>query len=82
LAPKITKLCFGFEIIWRQNIGKKNKCKLLMKLTSANKFVEWRTNLPNSYDAQIWQLGSNSSTLYAHIFVDIFAPKITTLKRI
>jgi len=23
LAPKITKLCFGFEIFWRQNIDKK-----------------------------------------------------------
>jgi len=23
LAPKITKLCFGFEIFWSQNIGKK-----------------------------------------------------------
>jgi len=23
LAPKITKLCFGFEIFWHQNIGKK-----------------------------------------------------------
>ncbi len=23
LAPKITKLCFGFEIFWRQNIGAK-----------------------------------------------------------
>jgi hypothetical protein len=27
LAPKITKLCFGFEIFWRPNIGKKNRAK-------------------------------------------------------
>jgi hypothetical protein len=23
-VPKITKLCFGFEIFWRQNVGKKS----------------------------------------------------------
>jgi len=33
LAQKITKLCFGFEIIWRQIIGKISECKMLMKLT-------------------------------------------------
>jgi len=27
LAPKITKLCFGFEIFWHQNIGKKARVK-------------------------------------------------------
>jgi len=27
LAPKITKLCFGFEIFWHQNIGKKADIK-------------------------------------------------------
>jgi len=30
---KRTKLCFGFEIFWRQNIGKKSARKILMKLT-------------------------------------------------
>jgi len=33
LAPKITKLCFGFEIFWRKNIGEKSMFKMLMKLT-------------------------------------------------
>jgi hypothetical protein len=33
LAPKITKLCFGFEIFSRQNIGEKRAHKMLMKLT-------------------------------------------------
>jgi len=33
LVPKITKLCFGFETFWRQNIGEKNTHKMLMKLT-------------------------------------------------
>jgi len=28
LVPKIAKLCFGFEIFWRQNIGAR---KMLMK---------------------------------------------------
>jgi len=32
-APKIIKLCFGFEIFWCQNIGKKSERKMLMKLT-------------------------------------------------
>jgi len=26
-------MCFGFEIFWRKNIGKKGACKMLMKLT-------------------------------------------------
>jgi hypothetical protein len=33
LAPKITKLCFGFEIFWLQNIGEKSTRKMLMKST-------------------------------------------------
>jgi len=33
LAPKITKLCFGFEIVWCQNIVKKSAQKILMKIT-------------------------------------------------
>ncbi len=33
LVPKITKLCFEFEIIWRQNSGEKSANKMLMKLT-------------------------------------------------
>jgi hypothetical protein len=41
-APKITNLCFGFEIFWRQNIGEKRTCKMLMKLTPGlKKKVEW-----------------------------------------
>jgi hypothetical protein len=38
LAPKITKLCFGFDIFWRQNIGKKSERKMLMKLTPVVNF--------------------------------------------
>jgi hypothetical protein len=30
LAPKITKLCFVFEIFWRQNIGKKSASKMFL----------------------------------------------------
>jgi len=33
LVAKITKLCFGFEFFWRQNIGKKEQQKMLMILT-------------------------------------------------
>ncbi len=33
LAPKFTKLCFGFEFFWHQNISKKCAHKILMKLT-------------------------------------------------
>ncbi len=33
LAPKITMLCFGFEIFWHQNINKKSKRNMLMKST-------------------------------------------------
>jgi len=33
LAPKITKLFFGFEIFWRQNICKNSARKMLTKLT-------------------------------------------------
>jgi len=33
LGQKITKLCFGFEIFWCKNIGKKSARKMLMKLT-------------------------------------------------
>jgi len=33
LASKITKLCFGFDIIWCQNISAKCVHKMLMKLT-------------------------------------------------
>jgi len=33
LAPKITKLCFAFEIFWRQNIAEKNVPEMWMKLT-------------------------------------------------
>jgi len=33
LVPKITKLCFGFGIFWRQNINAKCAHKMLMKLT-------------------------------------------------
>jgi len=33
LPPKITKLCFGFEIFWRPNISAKRTQKMLMKLT-------------------------------------------------
>jgi hypothetical protein len=41
LAPKITKLCFGFEIFWRQNIGEKSASKMLMKLTPVkSKFAD------------------------------------------
>jgi hypothetical protein len=39
LAPKITKLCFGFEIFWRQNIDEKNVRKMLMKLTPGVNFT-------------------------------------------
>ncbi len=34
LVPKITKLCFGFEIFWSTNIGKKSSQKMLIKLTT------------------------------------------------
>jgi hypothetical protein len=34
LAPKITKLCFGFEIFWRQNFVQKCARKTMMKLTA------------------------------------------------
>ncbi len=34
LAPKITKLYFGFEIFWRKNIGTKCAHKMLMILTT------------------------------------------------
>jgi len=43
LAPKITKLCFGFEFFLRQNIGAKCVCKMLMKLTPALSF--WVGNI-------------------------------------
>jgi len=33
-VPKITKLCFGFEIFWRKNIGAKCTHKMLMKMTT------------------------------------------------
>jgi len=33
LAPKFTKLCFGFEIFWRKIIGAKCTHKMLTKLT-------------------------------------------------
>jgi len=33
LAPKITKLTFGFETFWQKDIGKKCACKMLMKWT-------------------------------------------------
>jgi len=33
LAPKITKLSFGFENFWYQNISAKYERKMLMKLT-------------------------------------------------
>jgi len=36
MAPKITKLCFGFEIFLCQNIDKKSTHKMLMKLTPDN----------------------------------------------
>jgi len=39
LEPKITKLCFGFEIFWRQNIIKKETHKMLMKLTPGVDFI-------------------------------------------
>jgi len=32
-ASKIAKLCFGFGIFWRQNIGEKSTHKISMKLT-------------------------------------------------
>jgi len=37
--PKITKLCFGFEIFWRQNMVKKSARKMLMKLTPEQRFL-------------------------------------------
>jgi len=39
LAPKYTKLCFGFEIFWCQNIGKKSERKMLMTLTPGFLFL-------------------------------------------
>jgi hypothetical protein len=39
LAQKITRLCFGFEIFWRQNIGGKSAPKMLMKLTPSVDFI-------------------------------------------
>jgi len=33
LLPKITKLCFGFDIFWHHNIDEKSASKMLMKLT-------------------------------------------------
>jgi len=41
LVPKITKLCFGFEIFWRKNIGAKCAQKMLMKLTQGCKFLNY-----------------------------------------
>jgi len=38
LAPKITKLYFGFETFWRQNTGTKCEHKMLMKLTAVVNF--------------------------------------------
>jgi len=54
LAPKITKLCYGFEIFWRQNISKKSYHLMLMKLTPGRslakvwmyiKTIRYTTNL-------------------------------------
>jgi len=39
LTQKITKLCFGFEIFWRLNIGKKIARNVLMKLTEGFNFT-------------------------------------------
>jgi len=39
LAPKITKLCFGFEFFWHQNIGEKSTGKMFMKLTPGVDFI-------------------------------------------
>jgi hypothetical protein len=37
LAPKITKLCFGFEMFLAPNISEKSVRKTLMKLTPGTK---------------------------------------------
>jgi hypothetical protein len=34
LAPRITKLCLGFVIFWRQYIAEKAAHKMLVKLTT------------------------------------------------
>jgi len=41
LAPKITKLCFGFEIFCHQNIGAKCTRKMVMKLTTEVDFTNF-----------------------------------------
>ncbi len=41
LAPKITKLCFGFEIFCHQNIVAKCTRKMLMKLTTEVDFTNF-----------------------------------------
>ncbi len=46
LGQKITKLCFGFEIFWCKNIGKKSALKMLMKLTPIH--LTW------SYTQLLW----------------------------
>jgi len=42
---KITKLCFGLEIFWRQNIAEKNVHIMLMKLTLEVDFINIRLRL-------------------------------------
>jgi len=67
LAPKITKLGFGFETFWRQNFVQKRGRKTLMKLTA--ELATYRTTfVPVQLD--VLQLrGSSISLSRAIIFV-------------